>query len=144
VYNGAWNQQDQGYAEVGTWLDEQDAGQAIVMVGNAPGFTWHTGHIALAIPNESLETILDVADRYGARYLVLDDARPRTTDELYRGEVVRDELTLRHRIVGEQGVLQVYEITGLKPASTAVPERDGTWAVSVRRLRLLAAPCWSQ
>ncbi|NIV31231.1 MAG: hypothetical protein GWN58_17575, partial [Anaerolineae bacterium] len=72
--------------------------------------------MALAIPNEPLETILDVADRYGARYVVLDDARPRTTDGLYRGEISSSRLTLRLRIEGEQDVLQVYEITGREPA----------------------------
>jgi hypothetical protein len=111
VYNGAWNQQDQGYAEVGIWLDEQDSGQAVVLVGNAPGFTWHTGHMALAIPNEPLETILDVADRYGARHVVLDNARPRTTDGLYRGEDVNPRFSLRHKIESAEGVLQVYELT---------------------------------
>jgi hypothetical protein len=142
VCNGAWNQQDQGYAEVGRWLGAQDAGQALVMVGNAPGFTWHTGHMALAIPNEPLETILDVADRYGARYVLLDDARPRTTDGLYRGEVSSSRLTLRLRIEGEQDVLQVYEITGRKPAPEPMVEREADGAKSTHRWP--AVPLWSQ
>ena len=112
VYNGTWNEQDRGYAEIGLWLDEQDAEQAVVMVGNAPGFTWHTGHLALAIPNEPLDTILDVASRYGAHYVVLDRARPRTTDKLYRGEAVHPELVLRQRVEGGGEPLQVYEILG--------------------------------
>ena len=112
VYNGTWNEQDRSYAEIGLWLDEQDAEQAVVMVGNAPGFTWHTGHLALAIPNEPLDTILDVAGRYGAQYVVLDRARPRTTDTLYRGEAVHPELVLRQRVERGGEPLQVYEILG--------------------------------
>ena len=110
VYNGTWNEQNRGYAEIGLWLDEQDAEQAIVMVGNAPGFSWHTGHLALAIPNEPLDIIVDVAGRYGARYVVLDGARPRTTDALYRGEAEHPELGLRYRIESGGELLQIYEI----------------------------------
>ena len=127
VYNGAWNQQDRGYAEIGAWLNAQDAGQSIVMVGNAPGFTWHTGHMAIAIPNEPLDTILKVAGRYDAHYLVLDDARPRTTDGLFRGEAMNPGLTLRYTVEGDDGVLQVYEITGRQqaPAPSTASARAG-------------------
>jgi 4-amino-4-deoxy-L-arabinose transferase-like glycosyltransferase len=110
VYNGDWNDRDRGYAEIASWLEAQDAGQSTVMVGNAPGFVWHTGHMAIAIPNEPLDTILDVAGRYDAHYLVLDGARPRTTDRLYGGEVSNPGLSLRYTVQGKQGILQVYEI----------------------------------
>lgn len=110
VYDGAWNDRDRRYAEIGQWLAQQDAGQAIVMVGDAPGFTWHSGHMTVAIPNEPLDTILDVAGRYGARYLVLDDARPRTTDRLYEGQENHPGLLLRYHVDGESGPFQVYEI----------------------------------
>ena len=53
-----------------------------------------------------------MAGRYDARYLVLDGARPRTTDELYRGEATDPGLPLRYTVEGAGGVLQVYEITG--------------------------------
>jgi hypothetical protein len=112
VYTGAWNDRDRGYAEIASWLREQDAEQSVVMVGNAPGFTWHTGSAAIAVPNEQLETILEVAGGYGAQYLVLDSARPRTTDRLYAGEVASPGLILRYTVAGEDGVLQVYEIPG--------------------------------
>ncbi len=110
VYNGAWNDRDKAYADIEDWLDAEDAGKPLVMVGNAPGFTWHTGLMAIAIPNESLATILDVADRYGARYLVLDATRPRTTDRLYGGQVTDPGLSLRHTVQDDETTLQVYEI----------------------------------
>ena len=36
------------------------------MAGNAPAFTWQTGHPAIAVPNDPLDTVVAVADRYGA------------------------------------------------------------------------------
>ncbi len=110
VYTGAWNDRDKGYADILGWLKAEDAGKSIVMVGNAPGFTWHTGLIAIAIPNEPLATILDVAGRYGARYLVLDGTRPRTTDGLYAGQVTDPGLSLRHTVQHSETILQVYEL----------------------------------
>lgn len=108
--NGEWNERDQGYTKVGTWLSGYGASEAVVMVGNAPGFTWHSGYTAIAIPNEPLEKILAVADRYDARYLVLDGARPRTTDDLYAGRLTHDKLQLRTVIEEETGPVQLFEI----------------------------------
>jgi hypothetical protein len=110
AFNGEWNRRDLGYVELGDWLAEHGAGQAVIMVGDAPGFAWYTGHAAIAVPNEPLEIILTVADRYGARYLVLDDARPRTTDDLYAGTVVCPRLVLRFLADGEGQSRQLYEI----------------------------------
>lgn len=50
--------------------------------------------------------MLSVADRYDARYLVLDGSRPRTTDDLYRGEMSYPRLVLRYEV----GQWQMYEI----------------------------------
>jgi hypothetical protein len=112
VLSGGWNDRNHGYADIGDWLAGQGAADAVVMVGDAPGFTWHTGHLAIAVPNESLDTVVAVADRYGARYLVLDDKRPRPTDTLYAGETVYPRLKLRHTIGGKDQSWQLYEITG--------------------------------
>jgi hypothetical protein len=82
------------------------------MVGDAPGFTWHTGLPSIAVPNEPLETILAVADSYGAQYLVLDHARPRTTDDIYAGERIAPELVLHRTAGGKEPYQQLYEIVG--------------------------------
>jgi hypothetical protein len=68
--------------------------------------------MAIAVPNEPLETILAVAEHYGAHYLVLDDARPRTTDELYAGQTSDPRLILRHMAGADNRVRLLYEITG--------------------------------
>lgn len=108
--SGEWDQRDRGYAEIGGWLAEHGATDAVVMVGDAPGFTWHTGHPAIAVPNEPLDVILTVADRYGARYLVLDAKRPRTTDALYEGQTSHFRLVLRYTATGGDQRWQLYEI----------------------------------
>ena len=60
-----------------------------------------------------------VADRYGARYLVLDDFRPRTTDALYDGTATHPRLTLRYSSPGQAGqdggAWQLYEIAPGRP-----------------------------
>jgi len=110
VLGGEWNQRDQGYEAIGRWLEARGAAGATVMVGNAPGFTWHTGQPAVAIPNDPLDTILLVAERYDARYLVLDEARPRTTDGVYAGEEGHSRLELRLSSQAEAHQWQLYEI----------------------------------
>lgn len=110
AFDGKWNERDRGYAEIGDWLARQGTPQAVVMVGDAPGFVWHTGYPAIAIPNDPIETILAVAERYGARYLVLDNARPRTTDDLYAGQNTHPRLVFRYSFDGEEETWQLYEI----------------------------------
>jgi 4-amino-4-deoxy-L-arabinose transferase-like glycosyltransferase len=144
VYTDAWNERDLGYSEIADWLTGQDAGQAIVMVGNAPGFTWHSGHMAIAIPNEPLETIVDVAGRYGARYLVLDAARPRTTDRLYEGEEAHPELLLRYTVEGRDGPLQVYEILGRQQSIAGLIAHEGVWTSFDVRQRVHVLPAWKE
>jgi hypothetical protein len=46
------------------------------MVGDPPGYWHHGGGQSIVVPNESVETVLTVSDRYGARYLVLDHNLP--------------------------------------------------------------------
>ncbi|MGD2205747.1 MAG: glycosyltransferase family 39 protein [Anaerolineae bacterium] len=110
VLDGDWNKRDWGYAEIGQWLDDQGAAEATVMVGNAPGFTWHTGHPAIAVPNEPLDTVLSVADDYAVRYLLLDSTRPRFTDALYDGQINHPQLVRQHIPQLEGQAWQLYKI----------------------------------
>jgi len=108
VLTGGWNERDQRYTQIGDWLAGEGADGAVVMVGDTPGFTWHTGQRSIAIPNNPLDTVLDVADHYGARYLVLDQTRTRTTDALYAGEMSHPRLVLR--LEGEDKEWELYRI----------------------------------
>jgi len=113
---GGWNEREAGYGEIGRWLAEQAGKQdTVVMAGDAPGLTWHSGYRAIAVPNEPLDTVLAVADRYSAGYLILDDFRPRTTDALYEGTASHPRLTLRYKTGQDEGAWHLYEIAPKAP-----------------------------
>jgi 4-amino-4-deoxy-L-arabinose transferase-like glycosyltransferase len=81
-----WNRTDAAMIAVGDWLQAQQAGQPVVMVGNPPAFNYHTGLQAIVVPNEGVERTLQAARRYGAAYLVLDQNRPTPLTALYEGK----------------------------------------------------------
>jgi hypothetical protein len=96
-----WSRTDAVYDEVGAWLDAHDVpacpersrrNSAIVMVGNPPGFWYHTHRPAVVVPNGGVETLLAVADRYGVRYVLLDRNRPASLAGLYTGETPHPRL----------------------------------------------------
>jgi 4-amino-4-deoxy-L-arabinose transferase-like glycosyltransferase len=73
----AWQGVDRAYVEIGQWLDiRQVRPDALVVVGNPPGFWYHTRRPAIAMPSASLDTLLEVCDRYGATYVVLGPNDP--------------------------------------------------------------------
>jgi hypothetical protein len=55
----------------------------VVLVNNAPGYYIATGRPAISIPNGDVSTMLEVADRYAARYLLLEYNHPRGLDGIY-------------------------------------------------------------
>jgi hypothetical protein len=78
-----WNRADAAYREAGAWLAGQGDRESIVVVGNPPGFTYHTGHPSIVMPNGDVETLLEAAERFGAKYALLDDNRPEGLAALY-------------------------------------------------------------
>jgi hypothetical protein len=60
-----------------------------VLVGNPPGYFNATGRPAIAIPNEPLNTVLEVAGKFGTKYLILElDGLPAPLDLVYDNETV--------------------------------------------------------
>ena len=94
------------YPEVGTLLPDD----AVVMVGNAPGFYYHTGLSAYSIPNEPLETVLAAAARYHITHLILDENRPLPLADLYQGMVTPPTLEL----VTTLETIQIYRLVPAK------------------------------
>jgi 4-amino-4-deoxy-L-arabinose transferase-like glycosyltransferase len=83
----AWRNADAVYREAGAWLDAHNVpDDTVIMVGNPPGFWYHTHRPAVVVPNGDVETLLAAADRYGARYVLLDRNRPAPLAGLYTGE----------------------------------------------------------
>ena len=95
------------YSHLVEWLHAEGQGDAIVMVGDPPGYWYHGGGSSIVVPNEPVETVLAVADRYGARYLVLDHNRPRSLVSLYEGKDIHPRLSLLETLPGD---VRVYHI----------------------------------
>lgn len=88
----AWRDADAVYLETGSWLAQRGEPQAVVMVANPPAFWYHTGHCAVVVPNGDVDVLLAAADRYGARYVLLDRNRPRPLAPLYDGQAPNPRL----------------------------------------------------
>ncbi len=70
----AWGQENTSYSQISTSLREQGmTGEAIVMVANPPGFYLASGNPAIAVPDGDVDTLLTVARRYGAEYVILEE-----------------------------------------------------------------------
>lgn len=83
----AWRDAGAVYQKVDHWLDvHQVSDSTIVMVGNSPGFWYHTRRSAVVAPNGNLVALLAVAERYRVEYVLLDWNRPAPLAALYAGE----------------------------------------------------------
>jgi hypothetical protein len=68
-----WAQEDTMYNHLSSYLvSEGLTAQSIVMVANPPGFFLASGNPAIAVPDGDVNTLLTVAHRYGAAYVILE------------------------------------------------------------------------
>jgi 4-amino-4-deoxy-L-arabinose transferase-like glycosyltransferase len=89
----SWWDADSAYREIGTWLATNSLSAGVtVMVDNPPGFYYHTHIPSVVVPNDDVDTLLDVCERYGVDYLVLDPNRPASLKMLYEGQAVSSHL----------------------------------------------------
>jgi hypothetical protein len=96
------------YSELVDWLEAEGQGEVVVMVGDPPSYWYHGGGPSIAVPNEPVEIVLTVADRYGARYLVLDHNRPDPLASIYEEEETYPRLRLVETLSDD---IRVYRIT---------------------------------
>ena len=82
-----WRGANALYEEVDRWLTSHDASGARVMVGNPPAFWYHTERLTAIVPNEDVETLLRVADRYEMHYVLLEEDHPAQLANLHAGAV---------------------------------------------------------
>jgi hypothetical protein len=112
VVGARWREGDATYSLVVEWLEAEGQAEAVVMVGDPPGYWYYAGRPSIVVPNEPVETVLTVADRYGARYLVLDHNRPAPLSALYAGDIVHPRLSLVHTLNDEMDKpVYVFQIT---------------------------------
>ncbi len=96
------------YSTLAAWLAGRGEANTLVMVGDPPGYWYYGGGPSIVVPNEPAETTLEVADRYGAHYLILDANRPAPLAALYEGTATHPRLSLAGSLPGD---LRVYRIS---------------------------------
>jgi hypothetical protein len=106
--NNAWNNADPLYPAIAAWVAEQKP-EATVMIGNPPAYRYHGGGLSVVIPNEDIETTLQVAARYGVDFLVLDRNHPAPLAELYQRPTGQPALSLVQTF-GQGDKIYVFEI----------------------------------
>ena len=138
-----WREANSLHERVDHWLAENDEPGASVMAGDAPAFWYHTRRPAAAIPNGDVETILEVADRYDLRYLLLEANHPSPLADLYAGRTGHPRLSEVEKW-GEAGAV-LYAIRRPEDASSIETDPSLTRRVVVagtlgKRRSLAAQP----
>ncbi len=106
VTSQGWGAAQRRYVHVESALQSWDApAGAIVMTNNPPGYWVATRRPAISIPYGDLRTVFDVAQRYQARYLLLEIEQI-SGDELYAQPGDRAGLCYMGTVEG----VRVYEI----------------------------------
>ena len=106
---------DEQLAQIYEEIGEQLPPEAVVMVGDAPGFYYHTGVTAVSIPNEPIPVLLEAADQFSVGYLLLDAGHPQPLDALYLGEGESERIVLveQYELTDAEGnvsVVNLYQI----------------------------------
>ena len=68
-----WDQEQTAYGQIKEFLTSQGMVETdVVMVANPPGFYIASGNPAVAVPDGDLNTLIAVAQKYKARYIILE------------------------------------------------------------------------
>lgn len=79
-----WSAGAERYHAVETWLRSQGGEGSIVMVNNPPGYYVAGQRAAIVIPLGEVDTVLEVARKFGAEYLVLEQNTTPQLKDLYQ------------------------------------------------------------
>ncbi len=89
-------------------VGQQVPNDAVVMIGDAPGFHYHTDLHAMSVPNEPVDGLLEAAADLGVTHVLLSPDHPQPLDDLYTGEVV--DSRLQQIWVDETGAYRLYRV----------------------------------
>ena len=99
------------YRDVDAWLDDRTVPTDLVMVNNPPSFYYHTGRSSVVVPAEGPDTLVEICDRYGVRFVVLDRNIVPELVPLYKGEVRHPRLPERAHFREDTGrLIIIYEV----------------------------------
>ena len=93
IKNDAWNSADRAYATIAEWMAQEEPA-ATVMINNPPAYRYHGGGLSVVVPNENLETVLQVARRYQVDFLILDPNHPLPLAGVYDQPASHPQLSL--------------------------------------------------
>jgi hypothetical protein len=93
ISGNAWNKADRVYPAIVGWVSSQNPG-AMVMINNPPAYRYHGGGFSVVVPNEDIDTTLQVAQRYQVNYLVLDPNHPAPLADIYDQMLMHPQLSL--------------------------------------------------
>lgn len=82
-----WRDELAAYADVEAHIEQEVPQGVRMMVGNPPALWYVTRRPAVMVPNEGLETVLEVSDRYDVGYLLLDRNHPPPLEDVYEGRI---------------------------------------------------------
>ena len=99
-----WNTAQSTYVEIIATLPDP---ATTAMTVNPPAFIYFGGESAIAVPNEPPETVIAIAQKYGARYLILEKNHPMPLDTLYRGESVPPQFKLLGKFGNDTQLYQI-------------------------------------
>ncbi|HTX80327.1 MAG TPA: hypothetical protein VMC62_11690, partial [Longilinea sp.] len=108
----AWDDAERQYGAISTQLSQEGATPGdVVMVKNPPAWYLAANSPAIVVPDGDAATVLAVANRYHAQYLVLDRDHVSSLDGVYNGTERPDFLCL----LFTSGDAQIYKIEVVKP-----------------------------
>jgi hypothetical protein len=99
-----WSQEETAYRQMSNLLivNGMSSGD-VVMVANPPGFFLASGNPAIALPDGDLQTLNTVAERYKAKFAILEDgSTPAGLVDVYNHPVNQANLTYLGRAFGAQ------------------------------------------
>jgi hypothetical protein len=82
--NPVWNQTQAYYSKIDESLSDYGIGRNnLVLVNNPPGLYVTAHRKSISVPNGGIQTMLEVAKRYQARYLILESNHPQALNTIY-------------------------------------------------------------
>jgi hypothetical protein len=91
------------YASIALWMEENADSAGRVLVNDPAAFYYYNQRECLSVPNGTVEALLDVAERYNVRYLVLDKNVPSPLRSLYARPGDDERFRLLRRFVDQEG-----------------------------------------
>ena len=106
-----WGKSSDQYLRIANYMIEMKVDpSSIIMVNNPPGFYLASERYSIVIPDGDPGTLLKVADRYDASYLVLEENHPAGLDELYNNPQCCQDLEFITSVNGAR-IFRIHELS---------------------------------